>query len=164
METPADIRDDGEGHVLAVWHDTLIQIWWGPATVETMATLTRITRASIAASKTPLQLLLVIEVTSPPPGPAALEEFIRYTRDVVPRLSVAVAVAEGGGFRASMMRSVAASMAMVMPSRLPYVFADSVRTGAALVAPHLPKGLGGAEALTRAVEELRTRVGPPRRA
>ena len=135
----------------------------GVATAEHIVRSGEAARALRAAARTPVQLLLIVEPSSPAPTGKALEEFVKFSRDVVPKLSAAVAVAEGGGFRAAMMRSVAASIAMAMPKRLPYQFTGSVDQAAALLAPHLPAGCGGAAALERAVAAVRSKLAQPAR-
>lgn len=158
MDTLPDIRARDADHCVATWHRTVIMLARGVARAEHVVSAGEAARALLAVERSPVQLLLIVEPSSPAPAGKALEEFVKFSRDVVPQLSAAVAVAEGGGFRAAMMRSVAASLAMAMPKRLPYQFTSSVEQAAAILARHLPKGCGGAAALERAVAALRPKA------
>ena len=164
MDILTNIIESDSNHCLATWHETLIPIWWGPARAQDVVRMGDAALALLRARRGPAHLLLVIEPTSPPPVGDVLDAFARFSRDVVSKLGVAVAVAEGGGFRAASIRSVAAALALVLPNRLPYKFVDTVEAGAALLAPHLSPAAGGSLGLLRAVDSLRKHTAGSRRA
>ena len=123
------------------------------ALAQTMASLSK--RAPITNN------LLIIETTSNAPKGAVFDEFARFNREVVVRMGASVAVAEGGGFRLAMVRGVAAGLALVLPTKVPYTFVETVEQGAAVLAPKLSPASGGVPGLLRAVRALRAHLGRP---
>jgi hypothetical protein len=159
VDVIANIRAHEASYCFSTWHDTFIQVWSGTTTIEGAIKQESLSR-DFVAERGPGRgvTLLVVEHSSSPPTGEILERFSRYTRDVIPSMAIAVGVADGGGFRMASMRTVAAGVALLLPKRVPWKFADSVEAGVAILAPHLTEGPSGAPALVRAVGTLREHV------
>lgn len=164
MSVLDSIKAHDANHCIAAWHDTVIAVWWGPASVQDVVGMTRIGKLFLAAERRPGHLLLIIEPTSPTPTGAVFTEFVRFTEEVASKMAISVAVSEGGGFRAASVRGVAAALAMAMPKRVPFQFTGSVEQGVAILAPHLSHASGGFRGLLQAVEDLREHSAKHQRA
>jgi hypothetical protein len=156
-----DIRAVDESHIVAIWGRTLIQIWRGAPTGEASGEVNRIGREVVAAATFPATSLFIVERGSPPPGEETRRNFATFSRDIVSRMSLSVVVAEGGGFRGALVRAVGVTLTTVMPHRSKFEFVNDLSTAVRLLTPHLPPGIGGAEKLVAATEELRTKIGMP---
>jgi hypothetical protein len=106
----------------------------------------------------PVTCLFIVEASSPPPNDAARKELARFSRDIVPRMSLAVIVAEGGGFRAALVRGVGVALTTLMPHSVPFKFVNTVDEALALLKLHLSPTAGGAEGLRRALTEMRAQM------
>lgn len=71
---------------------------------------------------------------------------------------LAVVVAEGGGFRAALVRGVGIALSTMMPHRVPFKFVSEVEEALALLGPHLSKAGRGVAGLRDALGKLRDAV------
>lgn len=116
--------------------------------------MNRIANAFIDTSSVPASSLFIVEGTSPPPEQETKKNFATFSRDIVARMSIAVIVSEGGGFRGAIVRAVGLTLTTIMPHRSRFHFVNDVPAAAELLAPHLQAG-GRAAELVRTVDELR---------
>jgi hypothetical protein len=103
--------------------------------------------------------LFIVERSSPPPGDDGRRNLATFSRDIVKRMSLAVVVAEGGGFRAALVRGVGVALTTLLPHQGNFKFVNDLDAGVRLLEPHLPPSSGGREALVAQVELLRDRIG-----
>jgi hypothetical protein len=74
-------------------------------------------------------------------------------------MALGVVVAEGGGFRAAIVRAVGLTLTTLVPHGGNFKFVNDLPSAINLLGPHVQAGIGGTEGLARAVEELRARIG-----
>jgi hypothetical protein len=153
-----DLRALDDAHCVAIWGRTLIQIWRGVATGEAAIEMNRIAGAMVGADPFPATSLFVVEATSPPPEDVPRKQFAKFSRDIVSRMSLAVIVAEGGGFRSAIVRAVGVTLTMLMPHKVPFKYVGDLESASQLLDPRLAPGTGGAAELLRIVEELRAKI------
>ncbi len=142
-------------HCVAIWERTLLHIWRGTCTAPAVAEMARIARRLIASPGAPVTSFSLVEEQSGPPPEHARAELAKFTQDCVAQMAGAVIVAEGSGFRTSLVRGVGTALTLLVPHRVPYKFFSNVTEGAAFLAPYLPPGAGGSVGLKEAVESLR---------
>jgi hypothetical protein len=157
VEHPEILTVDGE-HCIATWHNVLIQIWRKETTSSAISNLDRLTRMFIARSRLPVCSIAVVEKTSPPPSDAVRSALAAFYKELAPQMSVAVVIAEGGGFRGAIVRGVGLTLSTFAPRALPFQFATTVNEGAKFVAPHLPAAARGAIGLEGTIDNLRTKI------
>lgn len=145
-------------HCVATWDRVLIQVWRGPVTIDALHNLERVTRAFVAENGAKIAIVSVIERSSPPPGDEVRKDMSRYYRDLVPHVTHAVVVPEGGGFRAAIVRGVGVALSTFSPKALPFKFIDSIRSACVVIAPDLSPGAGGASELEAVIEKVRAKV------
>jgi len=136
----------------------VIQIWRRAATPEAVVELNSISNRLLTKEGGPVTCLFVVEASSPPPNDAARKELARFSRDIVRLMALAVIVAEGGGFRAALVRGVGIALTTLMPHRVPFKFVNTVDEALALLKPHLSDAAGGTEGLRDALAELRAQL------
>jgi hypothetical protein len=158
MQTPATIRVKDANHCVAIWNQTLIILWRHATTPAAVSGVNRFARALLADARGPVTSLSIIESTSEIPGAEARAELVRFSRDLVSRMALAVIAAEGGGFRGSIVRSVGVTLTTLAPHRVPFKFVETLAEGAIALAPHLPVAAGGADGLVRAIQMLRADI------
>jgi len=154
-----DVRALDDAHVVGTWGRTFIQIWRGVATAKASADVNRFASEFIAADPFPATSLFIVEACSPAPEDETRKNFATFSRDLVAQMSLAVIVSEGGGFRGALVRAVGVTLTTLIPHRSHFKFVNDVDVAAQLIKPHLPPGSGGAEALVRAAQELRGKIG-----
>lgn len=154
-----DILVADDAHVVATWGATFIQIWRGATTASNSARMNELASAFVSASPLPATSLFVVEAKSPSPDDASRKNLAAFSRDIVAQMKMSVVVAEGGGFRGALVRAVGAALTTILPHRSRFKFADDVPAASELIAPYLPAGSGGADALVRAAAEARTQIG-----
>jgi hypothetical protein len=152
------IRALDSSHGVATWESTLIQVWRGRGSPEAIAGVNLIARSFVTEARQPITSLYVVEPSSPPPGDLARQELAAFSREIVPKMALAVIVAEGGGFRAALVRGVGITLTAFMPHRLPFKFVGDVDEALTLLRPHLPLRAGGVEGLRGALAELRNAI------
>jgi hypothetical protein len=103
--------------------------------------------------------LFIVERGSPPPGEATRKNFATFSRDIASRMSIAVVVSEGGGFRGALVRAVGVALTTLVPHESNYKFVSDLNAAWRLLQPTLPPGSGGIDALASATEELRKNIG-----
>lgn len=162
MGTPGVVRVVDDAHVVGVWGTTLIQIWRGAPTPALTMEANRIANALIASSSAPVSSLFVVEAASPPPDDETRKALAAFSRDIVSRMSISVVVAEGGGFRAALVRGVGIALTMILPHSSKFKFVNDMSSGVRMVEPHLKPGSGGAKALLDAAEGMRAKIGVAR--
>jgi hypothetical protein len=144
-------------YCLATWHQTVISIFRGPASVEHVASISKQCRALLDSGNSSVTYLSVIERSSPAPSEPVRRELAHWSRDVVSRLSAAVLVAEGGGFKNALVRGVGVALTMLAPHKVPFKFASTVAEASELLARFIPDNAGGPAEVARAVTEVRER-------
>jgi hypothetical protein len=155
-ESDLRILVSGGSYCLARYDRTLIAIWRGVTTVAAIDTITAACQTLLAAVGGGATYITVLERSSPAPGEAERAVLARWSREVVPAFASAVAVAEGGGFRAALIRCVVLALTALVPHRIPFRFTGSVSEGAELLAPFLRPGRSVTQ-LLRAIELARAR-------
>jgi hypothetical protein len=139
--------------ITATWHDVLINIQRGNATTLTPHNIQRAAEALLLTHQQ-FVLLIVVEPQAPPPAAQIrkrLSDFLASRRSNILRTFV---VAEGGGFRAAIVRGVGVALSLLAPKALSFTFCDSVEQVAAALAPAL-EDYGGTDAFLGAIEEIR---------
>jgi hypothetical protein len=159
VQALVDIRVVDAAHIVATWGRTLIQIWRGIPTAVASAEVNEIANKFVDASSSPANSLFIVESRSPGPDDATRKNFATFSRDIVSRMSIALIVAEGGGFRGAFVRAVGVTLTTMMPHRSLFKFVNDVETAAQLLSPHLLPGSGGPLELVRVVEALRAKMG-----
>jgi len=145
-------------YCLASWHQTVISIFRGPASTEHIARISKQCRALLDSAKgSGVTYLSVIERASPAPSEPVRREMAQWSRDVVARLSAAVIVAEGGGFKNALVRGVGVALTVLAPHKVPFKFASTVAEASELLVRFIPDNSGGPAELARAVTEVRER-------
>jgi hypothetical protein len=124
--------------------------------------MNRVALELVAASSIPATSLLLVEARSPLPDDEARRDLATFSRDVVSRMSLAVVVSEGGGFRGALVRAVGVTLTTIVPHRSHFKFTNDVESAAQLLARHLQPASVGAADLVRAVEEARLKIGEAR--
>lgn len=152
----AQIIAEDSDYCLATWRQTALALWVGPPTVDQVKRISAQCKLLLANGKGPVTYLGVIERSSPAPTDPVRKEFAIWSRDVVSKLSMAVMVAEGGGFRAALVRGVGIALTVLLPHQVPFKFVGSVEEGLDLMGRVLPPGATPAE-LGVAIAELRRR-------
>jgi hypothetical protein len=112
----------------------------------------------VGADPFPATSLFIVEPTSPPPEDTPRTQFAKFSRDIVKRMSLAVIVSEGGGFRAAIVRGVGVTLTTMLPHRASFKFVNDVKVAADLLEPYLAPRSGGAQELLLTVEQLRGRL------
>ncbi|MET0794024.1 MAG: hypothetical protein ABW061_21060 [Polyangiaceae bacterium] len=151
--------DVDEAHIVGLYGSTLIQIWRGVVSAEASAQMNRIARGRVDSQSGAVSSLFVVERSSPPPGDEARQNFAVFSRDLVSRMRIAVVVAEGGGFRGSLVRAVGVTLTTLLPHSSKFNFVNDVVTAAKLIESHMAPGMGGAASLIAATEQLRQKIG-----
>jgi hypothetical protein len=154
-----EVRDVDEAHIVGLYGATLIQIWRGAVSGTASRQMNRIARALVESNPAPVSSLFVVERSSPPPNDEGRKEFAAFSRDLVSRMSIAVVVAEGGGFRGSLVRAVGVTLTTLLPHSSKFKFVNDMAAAARLIEPHMTPGTGGAEGLIQAAEQLRQKIG-----
>ncbi|MES1176141.1 MAG: hypothetical protein ABUL62_17600 [Myxococcales bacterium] len=140
---------------LASWHDTLFCVYRGPASVEHVTVSSKHCRALIERTKGKATYLSIIERSSPAPSEEVRRVLAVWSRDVVTKMTAAVIVAEGGGFKNALVRGVGVALTALVPHKVPFKFSSTAAEGVQLLARYLPPEQGGAAELVLAVEEVR---------
>ena len=133
----------------------MITIWHGAPSEATTADMNLITRSFISKASRPITSLMIVEPSSPPPNDLARKGLATFSRELVPKMALAIVLAEGGGFRAALVRGVGITLTAMMPHRLPFKFVSDIETALVLLGPHL---IGTVEGLRDAVGELRESI------
>jgi hypothetical protein len=160
VQPRVDVRALDAAHVVGTWGRTLIQIWRGIPTGKASANVNRIANEFADASTFAATSLFIVEARSPAPDDETRRNFATFSRDIVSRMSLAVIVSEGGGFRGALVRAVGVTLTTMVPHRSHFKFVNDVDSATHLLGPHLLPGTGGAAALTRVTEELRAHLDP----
>lgn len=149
-------------HCIATWHQTVIEIWRGAATVTGVRHMMKTCEKLLANGKGGVTYLAILERSSPAPDEQARTILAQWSREVVPRMAGAVLVAEGTSFRAALVRGVGIALTALLPHRVPFKFTGTVEEASVLLAPLLPTSVGGSSALRAAVEEVHSQMGQSR--
>lgn len=120
-----------------------------------VSTMVQTCNELIANGKGPVTCIGIVERSSPPPEPPVRAALATWSRDVVPRMAGAVLVAEGSGFRASLVRGVGLALTTLMPHRIPFKFVATVEEAVDHIAPKVRVTSGGAPVLRGVIERLR---------
>jgi hypothetical protein len=158
VSPPVHIHAIDADRCVGTWDRTVIQIWRRVAAPDAVAELNSISSRLLSEEGGPVTCLFVVEASSPPPNDGARKELARFSRDIVRLMALAVIVAEGGGFRAALVRGVGIALTTLMPHRVPFKFVNTVDEALVLLKPHLSQATGGTEALRRALAEMREQL------
>lgn len=161
VQLRVDILVVDQDHVVATWGRTFIQIWRGPPTGKKAAKVNELASAFVDSGSLPATSLFIVEAKSPSPDDETRQNFATFSRDIVGRMSLAVIVSEGGGFRGALVRAVGVALTTILPHRSNFKFVNDVETAAQLLGHHLPPGSGGPAAILRVVEEVRAKMNEP---
>jgi hypothetical protein len=154
----AVVRALDDAHCIAIWGRTLIQIWRGVATGEASTQMNRLASQLIAADPFPATSLFLVEASSPPPEQETRLQFAKFSRESVSKMSLAVIVAEGGGFRSALVRAVGVTLTTLSPHRSQFRFVNDLETALKMLEPHLQPNIGGGAELGRVVADLRSKI------
>lgn len=158
MNPPVLLQAADANRCVGMWSRTLIQIWRHTATPAAVVELNAIASKLLAKPGGPVTCLFVVEATSPPPNDGARKELAKFSRDIVRQMALAVIVAEGGGFRAALVRAVGVALTTLLPHAVPFKFVNTVDAALVLLRPHLSQEAGGTEGLRLALAELRAQI------
>jgi hypothetical protein len=136
----------------------VIQIWRKAVAPEAVIEMNWTAGRLLAQEGDPVTCLFVVEPSSPPPNDGARKELARFSRDIVRRMALAVIVAEGGGFRAALVRGVGVALTTLIPHSVPFKFVNTVDDAVVLLKPHLSLAAGGATGLLHALAEMRAQM------
>jgi hypothetical protein len=150
---------DQPDHCIAIWHQTVIHIWRGAPTVPAISGMVKACNLLLASGEGNVTCLGIVERSSPPPEEAARAALARWSSDVVPKMAMAVFVADGSGFRSALVRGVGVALTTLMPHRIPFRFFGNLSEALDQLAPKLPPRSGGVLALRNVVEDLRAKAG-----
>jgi hypothetical protein len=143
---------------LASWENVLLEVWRYAPNAFLIIEKNRITRDFVARARARVCSLSIIEPTSPPPDERARAQLAKFSSEIVPTMAVAIIVAEGGGFRAALIRGVGTALTVLLPHRVPFKFVTSAEQAIDLVLPYLSAGSEGAPGLRLAIEEVRAQL------
>ena len=144
---------------IATWHQTVVCVYRGPASLAHVALASKHCRAMVERNQGPATYFSIIERSSPAPTDEVRRVLAAWSRDVVSKMAAAVIVAEGGGFKNALVRGVGVALTALAPHRVPFKFSASSEEGVQLLSPHLPAEHGGAAGLQFAVDEVRASWG-----
>lgn len=142
---------------VATWHQTVFTVFSGIATVEHVVGISALCQSFLSNGKGPATYMSVIERSSPAPTDVVRKELARWSRDVASKMSAAVIVAEGGGFKNAIVRGVGVALTVLTPHAVPFKFCGNVAEGVELLARFIPESVGGAAELSLAIAEVRAR-------
>jgi hypothetical protein len=141
-------------HCVGLWDRVLIQVWHYKTTARAIAELTLVARKFTVEAQAPISSLAIIERTSPPPHDQDRKLLANFYREFAPTMAMQIVVADGGGFRAALVRAVGVTLSTLAPRALPFKFVGDVTDASALLAAHLsPKG--DRATLERVIEGVR---------
>jgi hypothetical protein len=155
VDAAAIVRVRDADHCVATWHRVFISVWRFRTPSGAIANMLRLLRAFMAEHGDPVTMVMIIESTSGVPDAGGRAELAALSRDLVPKMSVAVIVPEGGGFRVATVRGVAIALTVLMPHKVPFKFVDTVSQASVVIAPYLRKATGGPAAFASAVATMR---------
>jgi hypothetical protein len=136
----------------------LIEVWRGPTALPGVKAMVSACEALLRDGRGDVSLLVVLERTAPPPGEPVRQLLSRWSRETVPRMANAIVVAEGGGFRASIVRGVCTALTLLAPHRVPFKFVATVDEGTNLLATLTATRVVHRDDLRAAVAEVRHQV------
>lgn len=146
-------------HCVATWHQTVVEIWRGPSSVEGAKVMVETCKKLVANGKGGVTFVAILERTSPPPEQPVRAVLAQWSRDVVPQMEIATMVSEGSGFRAALVRGVGLALTTLLPHAMPFKFCSDVEEAVLKLAPAIPARNGGAAGLRTAIEKIRARMG-----
>jgi hypothetical protein len=156
IEAPR-IRIVDREHCVATWDRVLLQIWRLEVTQGAVDELYKIGRQFVSEHKEPLNMLTIVEPTSPAPSDKVRASLSGLYRELAPNMKEQIVVAEGSGFRSALVRSVGIALSTIAPRSLPFKFVSSVDEAASMIRPHLsPKAT--VEHLHGAIRDIRAQM------
>jgi hypothetical protein len=158
VSEPPKIRVVDRDHCVATWDRVLLQIWRLEVTAAAVDNLYKIGRLFVSEHQVPLNMLTIVEATSPAPSDKVRASLSTFYRELSPNMKEQIIVAEGSGFRAALVRSVGIALSTIAPRSLPFKFVGSVDEAAAMIRPHLGPSSGGIEGLHQAIREVRAKM------
>lgn len=156
ITVPAKLLVAERNYFIATWDRVFLHVWHFELTTEALANLSRFSRAFVQENSEPISNLSIIEPSSPPPPEQLRNRLSAFYRELAPHTKHQLVVAEGGGFRLALIRSVGLALSALAPKSMPFRFTSRVEEAAALIGPYLSPTAGGAAGLLSAVAELRS--------
>jgi hypothetical protein len=156
-----DIRvvDRDREHCIAVWDRIVFEIWRGPATLAGSTRMMTTCEELLRSGRGPVNFIAILERTSPPPSEPVRAVLAQWSREVVPRMETAIVVAEGGGFRSSIVRGVCTALTLLAPHRARFKFVGAVEDGLKLLVSPTPSTTRNLGQLRMVVDEVRGLLG-----
>lgn len=146
------------GFCVGVWNMTVVHLWEGPPTLADARVMVRACEKLLDEGHRNVTTIGIVARKSPPPEPEVRKVLAHWSQHVVSRMAGAVLVAEGGGFRAALVRGVGLALTTFAPHKIPFQFFDNVDSAIAALAPHLAPSSGGPVGLARAIRDLRAEL------
>lgn len=143
----------------------MLQLWYGETKVAAVQTMVRASEELLRAAPANVSTLALIEATAPVPSPEGRKALADWSVRVAARFARAAIVAEGGGFRSSLVRGVGLAFTTLTPHRLPFKFFATVAEAASYLGPVLSQpgeGPGQLEATIAALRLERREITPAR--
>ena len=154
-----NVHNIDHGYGLATWDRVLIQLWRGPATLESTKLWLEVGEKLLRDSGSHLcSSLSIVSSGSPPPTNKVRLAMSASFRGLAPRMRHQIVVAEGSEFRSALVRAVGLTLSTFSSSSLPLKFAMSLDEAALTIAPDLSPSSGGSDGLKSAVSTLRSQV------
>lgn len=145
-----------QDHCIALWERVVIQLWYGETRPMAVHSMSRVCEELLRTAPRQASTILLIEPTAPAPGAEGRKALADWSGRVAARFVRAVVVAEGGGFRSSLVRAVGVAFTTLTPHRLPFKFFAGVTEGASHLGPTLSDPQGGPRQLEAAIAALRS--------
>jgi hypothetical protein len=142
-------------HCIAVWDRIVFEIWRGPATLVGSTRMMTTCEELLQSGRGSVTFFAILERTSPPPSEHVRAVLAQWSREVVPRMEAAIVVAEGGGFRASIVRGVCTALTLLAPHRARFKFVGTVDEGLKLLASPTPPHARAMSQVRTVIDEVR---------
>jgi hypothetical protein len=156
--SPAIVRVSTRNYVIATWQSVMVLIFRVETTLQAVAESQRVFDALAEEHSSGVFLLTIIEANALIPSVIARDAMAEFLRKAAGRMVLSAVVFEGTGFRATVVRSIVAGLAMLTNYPFPHKHFPRV-DGAAhwfCTSSPLAHGFTGRE-LTDVVKELRAR-------
>jgi hypothetical protein len=123
-------------HRVVVWDRIVFELWRGTATLSGAQRMIATCQELLARGGA--SFFVILEATSPPPSEPVRALLAQWSRETVPKMESAIVVAEGGGFRAAIVRGVCLALTLLAPHRVPFTFVATVEEGLARLTSSSP--------------------------
>jgi hypothetical protein len=144
-----------QDHCVAIWERVVIQIWYGETRVPAVQAMSRACEDLLRTAQGDVSTVALIEASAPAPDHAGRKALADWSGRVAARFARAAVIAEGGGFRSSLVRGVGLAFTTLTPHRLPFKFFATVADAATYLGPSLSQPQAGPRDLETAISALR---------